>query len=284
MVLLTKKCGYNRYRFSVIDEVSGVDHDVFKDNLFITRVCFGEEVTFLGVQAFSNCSNLQSVEFNNIKRIGDKAFSNTGLMEVRIPKGCIVGEEAFSLCKNMESALILNNSISKGQFMGCSKLKQIVLPDDLASIGTGAFRGCASLEEVWYQGTKYTDYNNLLAALVSSRVEVHWGAFVGTGLSEDHCISTFKLWCRELGYVSIAEGNGSNLTSEDEEEGYKDYIMLDVAKGIDDEDGYEGAQVMLSELYQEQFSSSDDVIEHLIDDGWLESYDYCYISVLDNFL
>lgn len=83
------------------------------------------------------------------------------------------------------------------------------------------------------------------------------------------------IWNKDVGFIRINEGNGSNLLDEDEAEGYVDYIMLDFL----DYDGYEfeetdGAQVMLTELYQEKFNSITDVIRHLIDCSWIPDEDY----------
>ena len=87
--------------------------------------------------------------------------------------------------------------------------------------------------------------------------------------------SNILIWNKEVGFYKINEGNGSNLLPEDEAEGYVDYIMLDQLE-YDGYDFYEpdGAQVMLTELYQEKFKTKEDVIQHLIDEDWIPDVNY----------
>lgn len=86
------------------------------------------------------------------------------------------------------------------------------------------------------------------------------------------------IWNEQVGFIKINEGNGSNLLDEDEEDGYVDYIMLDFIEY----DGYDfietdGAQVMLMEMYQEEFEDETEVVEYLIDCGWIPDVDYVYL-------
>ena len=87
--------------------------------------------------------------------------------------------------------------------------------------------------------------------------------------------SNILIWSKEIGFIRINEGNGTNLWPEDEEQGYVDYIMLDFL----DYDGYElaetdGTQVMMSEMYQEKFKNAREVIKYLIDCSWIPDAEY----------
>lgn len=65
--------------------------------------------------------------------------------------------------------------------------------------------------------------------------------------------------------VRIAEGNGTNLLDEDEAEDYVDYIYYDqheLSSGIPECDG---GQVMLTELFRDKFSSTEDAIPAVLD-------------------
>ncbi len=65
--------------------------------------------------------------------------------------------------------------------------------------------------------------------------------------------------------VRIAEGNGTNLLDEDEAEGYVDYIYYDqyeLSSGMPECDG---GQVMLTELFRDKFSSTEDAIPAVLD-------------------
>ena len=65
--------------------------------------------------------------------------------------------------------------------------------------------------------------------------------------------------------VMIAEGNRTNLLDEDEAEGYVDYIYYDqheLSYGMPECDG---GQVMLTELFRDKFSSTEDAIPAVLD-------------------
>lgn len=90
--------------------------------------------------------------------------------------------------------------------------------------------------------------------------------------------SNILIWNKEVGFIKINEGSGDNLHYEDEEQGYVDYIMLDFIEY----DGYDfteedGAQAMLTELYQEKFESETEVIQYLIDTEWIPDVEYTYL-------
>lgn len=65
--------------------------------------------------------------------------------------------------------------------------------------------------------------------------------------------------------VRVAEGNGMNLLDEDEAEGYADYIYYDqheLSSGMPECDG---GQVMLTELFRDKFSSTEEAIPAVLD-------------------
>lgn len=86
------------------------------------------------------------------------------------------------------------------------------------------------------------------------------------------------LWNKDIGFVRVAEGNGSNLTAEDEDEGYKDYVMVDFIEF----DGYDfketdGAQVMLTKLYNEMFEDANEAVEYLKETGYIPDVGYYFL-------
>ena len=91
-------------------------------------------------------------------------------------------------------------------------------------------------------------------------------------------VGNILIWNERVGFVRINEGTGDNLLSEDEANGYVDYIMLDFMEY----DGMElietdGAQAMLTEMYQEKFESKTEVVQYLIDTDWIPDVDYVYL-------
>lgn len=90
--------------------------------------------------------------------------------------------------------------------------------------------------------------------------------------------SNILLWHKDIGYVRINEGTGDNLLEEDTEKGYVDYIMLDFLEydGLNFSES-EGAQVMLTELFQSKFESETEVVKYLIDTNWIPDVEYTYL-------
>lgn len=91
-------------------------------------------------------------------------------------------------------------------------------------------------------------------------------------------VSNILIWNEKCGFFRINEGSGDNLSQEDEEQGYVDYIMLD-RLSYDGTDFCEtdGAQVMLTELYQEKFEDEVAVVQYLIDTGFIPDEEYFYL-------
>ena len=92
---------------------------------------------------------------------------------------------------------------------------------------------------------------------------------------ENRIVSNILIWSKEIGFIRINEGNGSNLLDEDESKGYVDYIMVDYL----DYDGYDlvetdGTQSMLKEMYQDKFKDAREVIKYLIDCSWIPDAEY----------
>lgn len=92
-------------------------------------------------------------------------------------------------------------------------------------------------------------------------------------------VSNILVWNEKVGFIRINEGNGDNLTDEDVQQGYADYIMLDSLcyNGMDLLETGDGAQVMLTELYQEKFENEAEVVDYLIKDNWIPDVDYCFL-------
>lgn len=83
------------------------------------------------------------------------------------------------------------------------------------------------------------------------------------------------IWENNTGFYKISEGTGNNLSVEDEENGFVDYIMVDeLVYDGSDFTSVDGAQVMLQEMYQDKFKDEADVISHLIDTGFIPDANY----------
>ncbi|MBP5771184.1 MAG: leucine-rich repeat protein [Bacteroidaceae bacterium] len=139
-------------------------------------------------RAFNNCTSLSSIVLPcNLKTISEFAFCNCdGLTSISIPQNVeSVAVDAFTFCDNLSNVhisdltvwcnikfvstvpisqnyhLYLNGSeikelvipngittISSGAFGGCCSLTSVIMPSSVETIGTGAFQGCTALSSI----------------------------------------------------------------------------------------------------------------------------------------
>jgi hypothetical protein len=65
--------------------------------------------------------------------------------------------------------------------------------------------------------------------------------------------------------IRISEGSGDNLLDEDIENGYVDYIYYEQHAVSIDFPEVDGGQIMLAQLFQEQFTCTKDAIPNVLD-------------------
>lgn len=102
----------------------------------------------IGNRAFSNCTNLTTVELGNgVTSVGDNAFSKcTALKSINIGDGVTsIGKNAFNGCTALTNANIGSGAIGESAFNGCTSLTNVTLGNDVTSIGRNAFLKCKAL-------------------------------------------------------------------------------------------------------------------------------------------
>ncbi len=153
---------------------------IFAGASFITRVTIPSQVTFIGEDAFCDCSKINTVIYEDedqlketsyanekanplyygatpsitgvalgtltfTHNIKDNAFTNAKwLTEITIGPGVTsIGKNAFKACTNLSTVNFQGNTlttIDDDAFYGCSALQVISLPSSMTTIGTRAFR------------------------------------------------------------------------------------------------------------------------------------------------
>lgn len=115
-----------------------------KETLETVRIGKGE----IGNSAFSNCTNLTTVELgNDVTSIGKSAFLKcTQLPSITIGDGVTsIGSGAFNGCTALKAANIGSGAIGASAFQDCTRLASVTLGDGVTSIGANAFLRCTEL-------------------------------------------------------------------------------------------------------------------------------------------
>lgn len=181
--------GYNPKIKSIGPTGSGCDieygwTDKIPDNAFyncgtLDNVIIAESIKEIGSWAFNNCeinhAVIYPIELKYLHEISGhmKNIKSAGV----IGSGCDVEynwvrevpENALKDCDSLEKVVIPNNiaSIGIGAFSGCKNLKEFNMPTGIRTIGAGAFKDC----------TNITSFKNLV--LPSTLAVVGDGAFSG---------------------------------------------------------------------------------------------------------
>ena len=123
----------------------------------ITSLVVGDDVTAIKYNTFSNCENLETLEFlGGYIELGEYAFTGcVSLTDVALPKDIsIIPDGLFFGCSGLKSVQLPENLgvISTNAFYGCSRLKEINL-SNVTIIGNYAFQGCRKLTSLEFTDT-----------------------------------------------------------------------------------------------------------------------------------
>ncbi len=146
----------------------------------------GEEIRYIGDEAFKNLTNLETVILpNGIERIGSYAFGGcTALKNVTMPSRTeSIGSYAFGGCSSLENITLPGSlyTIESYAFGGCG-FSSIEIPDSVTAIGDYAFAECNALESVTIGGNVEFTYNSQAFAECTNLKSIHFGG-------------GFKNWC-----------------------------------------------------------------------------------------
>lgn len=151
----------------------------------------GSETNEIKSGAFEYCTALSNIELTpKILYIDTRAFANSGLTEISIPKEIEtianqafykcealkkidfsdgvkeIKEAAFSYCSALEEIHLSKvlTKIGKEAFYACSLLTEVTLPKKLINIGEDAFGACKALKEIKVEAgnTAFTSIDGVL--------------------------------------------------------------------------------------------------------------------------
>ena len=139
--------------------VKRIGERAFKDTN-ITNVVLPNSITFIGSFAFSDCSELVSINLpEGLQSIALAAFQSTAFKNIIIPASLSILEAgAFERCFDLESVRFANGSfistIETNTFNSDASLQSVIIPAGVNLIQSGAFGNCYALQSVYYVGTQ----------------------------------------------------------------------------------------------------------------------------------
>ena len=155
----------------VQSDVQLIEHEAFKDLPNLICVVFPDQgkdikieknalencpelttvrlngVTFLGDEAFLNCTGLVVAELgSSVQHIGMGAFKNCAAMTTATipPNVTFIGDYAFANCQELKTVTFMDGVVEVPAycFQNDVKLEQVVLPSSIEKVGEGAFENC----------------------------------------------------------------------------------------------------------------------------------------------
>lgn len=170
-----------------------IGDSAFSNCTNLTTVELGDGVTKIGTNAFIRCTQISSITIGSrVSSIGKNAFNGcTALTNANIGSGTI-GANAFQDCSRLASVTLGDGvtSIGKNAFFRCTALTSMNIGSSVKTIESYAFSGCSALEEVTISAAQignqaFRSANALKKVTLGDGVEnIPAGAFSSCGMGD----------------------------------------------------------------------------------------------------
>ena len=147
------------------EPVVAIGMQAFNNYKELESVLFGEnsQLTLINDSAFRGCSSIVSIKIpSGVTSIQNSAFRDCGnLTSIGIPSSVtFIGVATFQGCSSLVNIKIPSGvtRINESAFWGCSSLVSIEIPLSVTSVGNWAFYDCNNLETVFYGGTRLGEW------------------------------------------------------------------------------------------------------------------------------
>lgn len=167
-----QKCN-TRGKVVIPDNVTRIGQDAFKGSN-VTELIIPDSVAEIAGYAFSGCESLEKItlpdsteklpegcfygctsikEFDfpeSLAEIGERAFSQSGLVSVNIPHSVkVIGANAFHMCNNITSLEYpADTKVDNGAFAYCASLKELSFEEGVSELPDFCFRNCTALTQI----------------------------------------------------------------------------------------------------------------------------------------
>ncbi len=131
---------------------TGLGEGLFYGASALTEINLAPSVTKIGDYAFYGAKQLTSANLENVRTIGDYAFSNTALTTLDLASATSVGAFAFAGSGNAKYTSIsipAVETIGMFAFMGGAE-ERVALPQSVQEIGIGAFASSKNLKAITF--------------------------------------------------------------------------------------------------------------------------------------
>lgn len=162
--------------------VKGIGSSAFEGNENIRSVVLPSSATHIGINAFKDCTNLESVTGGAITHINLNAFANSSISTFNFEKVKSISDKAFYGCTNLKDVNLPNvENIGISAFENVPSI-DVLNCEKLTTIGNYAFRGSgvttAYLPSLESLGTSaFEKCENLTSVLMASLESVPANAF-----------------------------------------------------------------------------------------------------------
>lgn len=187
----------NAYAYGTLETVKigkgEIGDSAFSNCTNLTTVELGDGVTQIGTNAFIRCTQISSITIGSrVSSIGKNAFNGcTALTNANIGSGAI-GESAFNGCPNLATVELGGGvtSIGKNAFLKCTALTSMNIGSSVKTIESYAFSACSSLSEVTISAAQignqaFRSANALKKVTLGDGVEaIPAGAFSNCGMGD----------------------------------------------------------------------------------------------------
>jgi len=121
-------------------------HHLFFNEEELTNLVIPEDVTSISDYAFTDCNSITSINLNGVNAIGNSTFSGCSNLET-VEFHCKTIASWFSGLTSLKEIVIGEEVTTIGDqaFQNCSNLANVSIPDNVTYVGTNAFTGTA-----WY--------------------------------------------------------------------------------------------------------------------------------------
>ena len=140
------------------EKMDSVNEGVFTSCTSLQSVVLGSDIKTVGVEAFSQCSALTSINLENTKVIEERAFSGcSSLDNIDLSNCTMIKNEAFKDCEGLTAVDLssIESNLNSSAFSGCTGLTSVVFPDEPLAVNDYAFDGCTSLSSANFENITY---------------------------------------------------------------------------------------------------------------------------------